>query len=369
MPDYDHLHTWREIHQQPATWLDTVERVGNFRDELRALLDDAEFVILTGSGSSQYAGECVGQVLERDLRRSVRVFGGGAILLEDPAVFARGRGLLISLARSGDSPESCGAVVSLLAAAPELRHLVITCNANGRLATQYRDEKRVRVLTLDLRTNDRSLVMTSSFTNMVIAARALGMLNRWEQYGDEVQRIARAAESMLAAGDRIVELARHPFRRVVYLGSGPRFGAAREAALKMLEMTGGRIATLAETFLGVRHGPMTFINGETLIVCFLSTDPHTAAYELDLLQELNRKNLGCSKLFAADVIGADGPDLALEYASGADDSTTAVLDVVVGQLLAFHRCVYEGLSPDNPSQDGVISRVVSGFNVYTRAPK
>jgi tagatose-6-phosphate ketose/aldose isomerase len=369
MSQYENLYTWREIHQQPATWLDTAERAGASRDELLAWLDDAEFFILTGSGSSQYAGECVRPVLERELGRTVRVFGGGAILLEDPAVFSRSRGLMISLARSGDSPESCGAVDLLLESAPELRHLVITCNANGRLATQYRHEERVRVLTLDPRTNDRSLVMTSSFTNMVMAARALGMLNRQQQYADETQRIARAAESILAAGDRIAELARRPFRRVVYLGSGPHFGAAREAALKMLEMTGGRIATLAETFLGLRHGPMTFIDSETLVVCFLSAEPLATAYENDLLKELTRKNIGYAKLFAGEALIADGADLALEYASDAGDANTAVLDVAVGQLLAFHRCLHEGLSPDNPSQGGIISRVVSSFNVYRRAPK
>src|SRR4030095_10070953 len=78
------------------------------------------------------------------------------------------------------------------------------------------------------------------------------------------------------------------FERVVYLGSNELLGLAREAALKLLELTDGRIATLAESTLGFRHGPKSMENGSTLGGRVLPNAPYTRAYDLDLLEELRR---------------------------------------------------------------------------------
>jgi len=225
------------------------------------------------------------------------------------------------------------------------------------------------VLQLDARTNDRSLVMTSSFTNLVIAGRALGFLADPAAYVSLVERLACAARALLlrhAAG--LAEAARRPFRRAVYLASGCRYGAARESGLKMLEMNSGRIPTMAETYLGVRHGPMCVIDDDTLVVCYLASDPLTRAYEEDLLMELNRKGLGGRKLIVGEGIPGSllkANDLAVEIPGMAalGDANVPVLDAMAGQLLAFFRCLAEGLRPDMPSA-GVISRVVNAFPVH-----
>jgi tagatose-6-phosphate ketose/aldose isomerase len=213
--------------------------------------------------------------------------------------------------------------------------------------------------------------MTSSFTNMVLAGRFLAMVEDAAGFRRRAGALANtAAEILLRHADALAAAARSEYDSAVYLGSGCRYGSAREAALKMLEMTGGRVKTLAETYLGLRHGPMSAIDDGALVVCFVSSDATTRAYELDLVREVNRKRLGARKV----VVGHDVPaDLlsardVLVDAPGLEkvsDEDAPVLDVLVGQLLAFFRCLSVGLRPDSPSE-GVISRVVDDFAIHRR---
>jgi tagatose-6-phosphate ketose/aldose isomerase len=362
-------YTLQEICQQPATWCDTARRVASVSHRLMNLLADCEWMVITGSGSSQYAGECVHPALQPRTRIPVFTLGGGWLLMEGSrGVPAAKPGLLVSLARSGDSPESTGAVELFLETEPLVRHLIVTCNESGRLATRFGDDPRVVVLQLDPRTNDRSLVMTSSFTNMVIACRALGCLGEMQSYIGEVDRLASAARDLLLLHtDTLAGVARGSFQRVVYLGAGCRFGAARESALKMLEMNCGRIFTMAETYLGLRHGPMCAIDENTMVVCFLDSGPLARAYEEDLISELDRKELGARRIIVGEKIPASllgGYNVGLEIpgVTALGDENVPVIDVLAGQLLAFFRCLASGLQPDLPSQ--VISRVVNGFTVH-----
>ena len=373
-------HTLREIAQQPVTWVETATRVGARAGELATALSTldaagaAGSIVLTGSGSSLYAGECLAPALQATLKMPVRAVPAGELLIQPGAFLpARGPCLLVSFGRSGNSPESCGAVDAVREAAPECRHLLVTCNAQGRLATRYRDDSRVSCLLLDDKTNDRSLVMTSSFTNMVLAARLLGMSGDVASYLSYGATVARAgAQVLLLHSDALAGIGRAAYGAAVYLGSGSRYGSAREAALKMLEMTDGRVKTFAETYLGLRHGPMCAIDDDALVVCFLSSDPVTRAYETDLVRELARKELGGGRVIvghdvpaglasAHDVV-VDLPDL-----EGIGDGGAPLVDVLVGQLLAAFRCLALGLRPDMPAEDGVINRVVEDFALHRRS--
>jgi tagatose-6-phosphate ketose/aldose isomerase len=366
-----YFHTLREILQQPATWLQTGEQMISLSAQLRESIDKVYTIVLTGSGSSEYAGECIRLVLQNEISVATEVVGGGVIVTHGvKAILDRKPRLMISLARSGDSPESAHAIAVLLEADPETRHLVFTCNSEGKLATIYRDDPRVSLVVLAEETNDSSLVMTSSFTNLVLAARSLGMLQIPKEYRALIGKISAAAQDLLHSSvDTIASLAQRDFRRVVFLGSGSRLGAARESALKMVEMTAGSVVATCETYLGLRHGPMSAVTPKTLVVCFLSSDPLIRAYECDLIRELNQKKLGYAKL----IFGANVP---LDLVSGEDvlieckglakigDENVPVLDVLIGQLLAFFRCLKEGLHPDSPSSSGVISRVVQKFELH-----
>jgi tagatose-6-phosphate ketose/aldose isomerase len=367
-----YFHTLREICQQPWTWLHTCERMIASRENLIQIIEGMRSVTLTGSGSSQYAAECVHFALQNDLGVRIESVSGGDLLIYGGKVLPPDRpGLLISLARSGDSPESRGAIEFLLNTEPKLRHIVVTCNEQGSLAKEWRDNAKVHVITLPGETNDQSLVMTSSFTNLLLAARFMSMLEKPDEYVRLCKGMSEIAKELIATKfDVLAETAKTNFERVVFLGTGARFGASREAALKMLEMTAGRVTTLCETYLGFRHGPMSYVQGKTLIVCFLSSDSVLRAYELDLLQELDRKNLGLLKLIVGERIpqGALGKeDVAVDCPGLAElgDEEAATIDVVVAQLLGFFRCLEEGLRPDSPSEDGIIQRVVGKFPLHT----
>ena len=245
-----YAHTAREIAQQPDTWLETARAAMAARATLRELLRAADvrpggagLVVLTGSGSSLYVAECAAMALQQTMHTPVRAVSSGQMLTHlDGCLPLERPGLCVSLARSGDSPESAAVVDQVLASRPTVQHLIISCNSAGRLATRYAGRTGVVRLILDDRTCDRSLVMTSSFTNMVIAALALASLDDPASYLAHVDQIAGVARSLLDRSALLATAANGSFRSAVFLGSGSRLGAAREAALKLLEMTAGRVA-------------------------------------------------------------------------------------------------------------------------------
>jgi len=369
-----YLYTLREILQQPTTWVDTGERLTAASGDLARLLKSVRCVVLTGSGSSEYVGDCVSGALQQELGIVVQVIGGGVLLANGVEILPPLRpALVVSLGRSGDSPESVAAVSRLLQTDPNIQHLVLTCNREGGLAREFSNHANVHVVTLDDATNDRSLVMTSSFTNLALGARSLGMLKQTERYRATCLRLAEITNRLLRKYlPAMAGVASRGFGRAVFLGSGPRMGAARESALKILEMTAGAAPTICETYLSFRHGPMSFVQDDTIIVSFLSCEPTLRSYECDLLRELDQKGLGKLKVIVGqnipkDVIRENDVTLELTGLCSLSDNDTPVVHVVVGQLLAFFRCLEEGLHPDAPSKDGVINRVVPGFRLHFAA--
>jgi len=366
-----YFHTLPEICRQPQTWRETCEQMIKSSATVNACLREAKSLIFTGSGSSEYAGDCVRASVQAELGIDCQAIGGGVLLTEKTEALpvCRPR-MMVSLARSGDSPESTGALSLMLEHDPEMRHLVLTCNSTGGLAQNYRNHTKVSVIALGDNTNDQSLVMTSSFTNLVVAARFLGLAKHPDAYRAICHQAASIAADVLSSQfDALAQVAESGFKRVVYLGSGSRYCAAREAALKMLEITAGHVTSLYENYLGLRHGPMSYLDSNTLVVCFISSDPTTRSYEMDLLRELSQKRLGLRKLIVGEAIPTDvtrNDDVVVECGGlkQLGDRNAVLVDAVVAQLLAFFRCIQEGLHPDSPSRDNVINRVVQRFPLY-----
>jgi tagatose-6-phosphate ketose/aldose isomerase len=368
--------TLQEILQQPATWRATAAQLATRRDELAAAVAAAGIapgqgtVILVGSGSSHHVGECLAPGLRAALGVPVQAVPAGDLLTHPGRCLPpAGPVLVVSFARSGDSPDSRGVLDALVRRQTRCHHLIITCNRDGYLARAHSDDRRITRVVLDPRTNDRSLVMTSSFTNMVVAGRALGRLDDLEGYAAAASRAAAAALALvLTHGDALAEVGRRGFHGAIHLGTGPHFGGAREASLKMLEMSAGRRWSFAESFLGLRHGPMSAVAEGTLVVAYLSADPLARAYELDLLEELRRKQPRAFVVVVADgttdVPPGEGLLLSCPGRDALGDDDAVVLDVVVGQLLGFFQCLALGLRPDAPSPDGTITRVVDSFTLH-----
>jgi tagatose-6-phosphate ketose/aldose isomerase len=361
-------HTVAEIVQQPTLWAITAANEALGAVLAGALEPQPQAVVLTGSGSSSYIGEALAPGLQAALGVPVTAVPAGTLLTHWRQTLPPGNTLLVSFARSGDSPESLGVVDALLALAPRCRHLFVTCNAQGGLATRYRAAPAAVAL-LDPRSDDRSLVMTSSFTSLFLAGRMLAApADRVRRQALAQQAGSDARELFAGPAQALADLANAGFDSALYLASGGRYGGARESALKMLEMSGGRVQVMAETFLGLRHGPMSALRADTVLVAMLARDPRVRAYELDLLAELSAKGLATRRvLIGAELLGADPGEVAagdgIRVGCSLDDDDATLIDVVAGQLLALFRCLALGQQPDAPSQ-GVLTRVVQPFRIH-----
>jgi tagatose-6-phosphate ketose/aldose isomerase len=278
-------------------------------------------------------------------------------LLIDPTLLLNVEAV-VSLARSGDSPESVAVVQQAQKLFPAVRHLAITCNREGRLANLA----GVQPLVLDPRTNDRSLVMTSSFTNLVLAGLCLYHRERLEsEIAAICSRVSGQLETLAATAEK---LAVQPTNRVVCLASSPLFPLAQEAALKILEMTAGQVVPIAETFLGLRHGPMSFLRKDALVIGFLSSDPTRRLYEMDLIRELQRKGFARIALLGEGGHGG-GYEAVPANAPNLPDTMRVPFEAPFAQLLALAFSLRCGLDPDQPSPGGVISRVVGEFRIHS----
>jgi tagatose-6-phosphate ketose/aldose isomerase len=331
---------------------------------------EAPTVVLTGAGTSAYVGACVESLLRKAWQCDTRALPSTDLVSHSKDLLVRGRKyFFVSFSRSGMSPEGVAVVGRLAEDFPSSRQLVVTCNADGLLAHEFAKHPRVFCLVLDDAVDDRALAMTSSFSNMVVAAQYVASLREPAAYGEILDEMSESAERFLDHGSDVAErLAGSKCARACFLGSGALTGVARESALKVLEMTAGRVPTVAESFLGIRHGPLAFIDRDTLLVAFLSGDRRRRAYEIDLLEEVKKKKL--AKAVVA-VSSKDDPHarrlvddlLTLDLGELADDHRPP-LDVGLGQLLGLYLSIREGLLPDAPSASGAISRVVSGVRIH-----
>ena len=370
--------TAQEIAQQPKTWRGTREVFMVQAERLRSFLEAAGVtgpaeerpcVVLTGAGTSDYIGQVLTLLLRREWRCEVQAIASTDLLMNLSDYLVPGRRyLVISFSRSGDSPEGVTGLSQMLAKYPDLSHLVVSCNAHGRMAEIARGRKNAYALVLDDVVNDRGLAMTSSFSNMVVLGQCLAHAWSTEAYDGIFDALVEAGEAfLLTAGAAVRELVEKRYERVCVLGSGALTGVARESALKVGEMTAGRVSTMSDSVLGLRHGPMAALDRHTLLICFASGDARRQRYEVDLLREIASKDVVAQRV----VIGpaeakalADCSERYLAIQPGVPDLYRPPVDVIFGQLLGLYSSMALGLKPDAPSPGGVITRVVGEFNLY-----
>jgi tagatose-6-phosphate ketose/aldose isomerase len=361
--------TAREIGQQPAVWQATEELLRQqgsaFRSFLAPLLAAPELrIVLTGAGSSAYIGRCLQPDLLAGLGRRVEAIATTDLVAGPRRYLQRDvPTLLVSFARSGSSPESVAATEVADRVIADCHHLVITCNATGELYRRHASTARSLAIALPEATHDRGFAMTSSFSSMLYAAFRVFV----PDLAVDAARIGRAAKGVLAdESGLLATLAASDFGRVVFLGSLGLSGLADEAALKLLELTDGEVAAIANSPLGFRHGPKTFVNPTTLVVVFASNDPLTRRYDLDLARELTADHLAGRVL----VLTAGGSDLGgldavvVPDMTAAPDAALTFPFLVWAQQLAFGRSLALGRTPDNPSRSGAVNRVVKGVTIY-----
>ncbi|MHA3915160.1 SIS domain-containing protein [Halovulum sp. GXIMD14793] len=344
----DDLHkwaTWQEIHRQPDIWRGWATKldVAGLRAWIAAQTFDE--VWFCGAGTSAYIGDILAASI-----RGVRAIPTTDIVASPAHLLSGVRPLVVSFGRSGNSTESIGTLDALDVLAPDAPRLNITCNKDGALATRG-SKAPTQVIVLPGATHDAGFAMTSSFSTMLLTALALfdtpcDLPRRLGQLADQLQRLLPVFAS-----------AKRP-ERAVYVGSGPLTFAAREAALKVMELSAGQIPALWDSTLGFRHGPKSFVTDAANVTVFLSPDEPAHSYDSDLIAELQTQ-------FPNSHVQSIGPggDIDLSLPFGA--AWAAPLFVASAQVQGVIWAHELGLNVDDPfTGQGTLSRVVSGVKLY-----
>ena len=368
------LHTYKEIFQQPSCWLKEYEVLVAEKAKIQAFLTKyltpETDIVLTGAGTSAFIGDAIAPVL-RGAWKNVRAVATTDIVTNAADYLDADKPLLlISFARSGNSPESVATVNLANKVCKKVAHIFITCNKNGHLANSANAENILSLL-LPEETDDKSLAMTSSFSTMLLTCLMLSKIDTIENEKEAVAATAANAQVVLDEyAEAIEKIAARPFERGVFLGSGPMKGIAEECHLKLQELTDGGVVCKFDTFLGFRHGPKAVVNEKSIVVYLMQDKEDIQRYERDLVKQVSGNNKLVAQVIVTtgarvNIEGVE-EDLQVVMPNGSDKTSVyGILPyVVVGQLLGFHTSIAHGLCPDTPSVSGNIHRVVEGVIIY-----
>ena len=371
----DSSNTLKEILAQPSLWHETFSIIKDRQQELGSFLDRALIhedlkIFLVGAGSSAYIGEVLQNSFQKKIGRVTEAVASTDLISHSKNFLKKQQPtLMVSFARSGDSPESLAAVNLAETHCQSFFHLVITCNSKGALAENAKGENAC-VLLMPEAANDKGLAMTGSFTTMLLAGVLVSDLDNLNQNKTYVKKLSEYGQKIIDRyKEKLKTAASLNFNRIVFLGSGMLKGIARESQLKVQELTNGQVVGIYDSFLGLRHGPKAVINDSTLVVYLFSNDDFVNKYEYDLVRSINRQK---EKLFEIGV-GQNirhKDDIELDLLIEVSDANHipedyfAICAVLPGQLISLYKSIDLGLSPDSPSLNKAINRVVQGVTIY-----
>lgn len=369
--------TTREIYQQPQVWQTAFENYKAQSDEIVAFLNgigekhDYIKVILTGAGTSAYVGDTLLPYFRKIYDERKWNFNAIATtdIVANPLAYLHKEvtTILVSFARSGNSPESVAAVDLAKDIVEELYQITITCAEEGKLAQQAHGDERNLLLLQPAPSNDAGFAMTSSFTSMMLTALLVFDKADLAAKAEKVSTLIALSQEMLDSAEAIQKMVSLDYNRVIYLGAGPFFGLAHEAQLKILELTAGQVATMYESPVGFRHGPKSLVNEKTVVVVFGSTDPYTKLYDLDLVREVAGDEIARKVILLTeqkeDLENIE--QVILSSQQLADDVYHVFPYIVYGQLFALLTALKVKNRPDTPSPTGTVNRVVQGVIIHS----
>lgn len=369
--------TTREIKQQPELWQETLtiyqekqEAIAAFLRTIKQKTDKRIRVVFTGAGTSQYVGDTIVPYLNKTGATADYLFESIAttdiVAAPEQVLFADEPILLVSFARSGNSPESLAAVKIVDQFVADSYHLTITCAADGSLAQQAAADETSYLLLMPERSNDAGFAMTGSFSCMALSALLIFDQTPLTEKRHYVETLSRLGQEVIDRETELQVLTDRSFKRIVYLGSGTLSGLTREAQLKVLELTAGKIATVFDSSMGFRHGPKSFVENQTLVFVFVSNTSYTRQYDLDMLEELKSDGIAA----AVTVIGQpaavnfSGTNFFFPDDTLLPDGYLALADIVFAQTIALLASIKVGNTPDTPSPTRTVNRVVKGVTIH-----
>jgi tagatose-6-phosphate ketose/aldose isomerase len=370
------FYTKKEIKGQPNLWIETIHSISDnshLHKFINPLLKKERLnIVLTGAGTSAYIGESTEHLFKSNKGVSAKAIPTTTLVTHfESYIDTSVPLLLISFARSGNSPESIATVDIAESVCDEVYHIALTCNEDGQLAQMVSKLPNGLAILLPPDSEDKGLAMTGSFTSMVLSSIFLAHNGYTVSDKDEIDEVAESArEGIRNSAADLKALSFQNFDRIVFLGSGPLEGIAKESHLKVQELTDGHVVGKFDSFLGFRHGPKAVVNNQTVLVFLFSPDKQVFQYEKDLVEEILEDGIAmhCLGVFC-DQGQADQLDLEQKIVFNLNGNVkhsdyNLLLYVLPAQLIGFYKSLCLGLNPDSPSQNNVISRVVKGVTIY-----
>lgn len=368
------IFTATEIRQQPELWRETYKLILDQKESIQRFInknvDKNTRIVLTGAGTSDYVGDTVALELNKKLEAKVEAIATTDIVSNPNEYIEKNvKTILVSYARSGNSPESIGAYDLFENNVDDITQIVITCNKDGDLAKRCVNNEKNMLVLMPEKSNDKSFAMTSSFSCMTLATLLIFDIENIEKNKEFVEIVSSQSEEILDnRWSEIKQLVDYEAERVVYLGSGTLKGLCQEMALKNLELTSGQVTTICESVLGFRHGPKSIINDKTLVIIMATNEEYTKLYDIDLIKEIHN-DLGNHKLA---VITYENDEIMKENCSNyicvngkAIPNIYKVFNYMIfGQMFGYLSSLKLNISPDNPRPDGTVNRVVKGVVIH-----
>ncbi len=344
-----------EIENQFTTWLkldEVILKNSKIIKKIKESIVEDTVIIFNGAGTSGYIGDLLVKYLNSESKTINYMSYYSTEIVGNPEILISGKNiLLVSFARSGNSPESCEAIEICNKYATECKHLIITCNKEGELAKRYPQNSII----LPSETNDKGFAMTNSYSSMmIIAAKVFGMELNMENIVYEAKR--------LYFNFPYEKISSYEYENIVYLANSENIGLLNELKLKFMELTNGKLGYYSDQFLNFRHGPKSILTKPTLVIGITSDDDIQKRYESDLYAELIAdENEPKVIIFGSHIDNAD-----ISFIVNQTGFARALSVIPVCQNIAVKKSIQLGINPDNPSPSGSVNRVVQGVTIYGR---
>jgi glucosamine--fructose-6-phosphate aminotransferase (isomerizing) len=341
--------TLHEIYAQPEVWRRCLQLLDKI--DLEKLVGGREphthEWLFVGCGTSYYLAQAAAATFTILGSTPARAVPASEVLLFPKLVFpVEGAAIFpVLISRSGNTSEILR--VAEFLRLNDIEFLIITCDGNALAPLSAR--------TLIVPASEKSTVMTSSFTSMLMALQYISAkLAKRDDFVDGLHLLPDALSGLLEVyGPAVKRFAQQTFDDVAFLAQGALYPIASETALKITESS----SSYSQFFptLEFRHGPKSIVSERVLVGALLSETGY--AEESAVLLEM--KELGAQTLVIANQLTPevrDSADLAIELALPVPELARLVVYVVWGQLLGSYLGLHKGLNPDSPRH---LTRVVT----------
>jgi len=333
--------TLQEILSQPMAWKAVLQELENQASALKNYWkpENTQEVIFTGCGSTYYLSRSAADIFKGETGALVSAYPASDLYLFPDLVLTRDVSrILVSISRSGETSETLRAV-DQFHSRDNGPVYAISCYEEAPLV------KKASVSLIAREAHEKSVAQTRSFSSMLVAVTGLAALLAGRALSDRFLQLPELGTDLISSHQELSkELGSDPnFERFFFLGGGPLYGLACEAMLKMKEMS--LSYSEAFQFLEFRHGPMSMVNENSLIIGLLSE----TAFEHEARLLFDMRKLGAQVFAITPVeLSTDQADHQVVLPGGLSDLERGALYLPLLQLLAFYRSVSKGLNPDKP---------------------